>query len=126
MDLELPRYSVAALPSHREGTPRFLLEAASCGLPVVTTDAPGCRETLIHGKTGFMVPLNRPDRLAQVICKILTNGSLRQRMGYAGRQWVKERFDMRIINATYVNLYRELGVNIGPMVAGEEPGLQAA
>ncbi len=52
---------IVALPSYREGTPKVLLEAAACGLPIVTTDVPGCRGVVEHGENGYLVPVKSVD-----------------------------------------------------------------
>ena len=59
------------LPSYREGTPRSVLEALSTGRPVITTDAPGCRETVIHEKNGLLVPIKDPQALANAMIRLL-------------------------------------------------------
>ena len=67
--LKLCRYYV--LPSYREGTPRSTLEALSIGRPVITTDVPGCRETVIHKKNGLLVPPKSPNALAKAMIALL-------------------------------------------------------
>ena len=67
--LKLCRYYV--LPSYREGTPRSTLEALSTGRPVITTDVPGCRETVIHKKNGLLVPPKNPKALARAMITLL-------------------------------------------------------
>ena len=67
--LKLCRYYV--LPSYREGTPRSTLEALSTGRPVITTDVPGCRETVIHKKNGLLVPPKNPKALAKAMIELL-------------------------------------------------------
>ena len=59
------------LPSYREGTPRSTLEALSTGRPVITTDVPGCRETVIHKKNGLLVPPRNPKALAKAMIALL-------------------------------------------------------
>ena len=59
------------LPSYREGTPRSILEALSTGRPIITTDSPGCRETVIHGKNGLLVPARNATALAKAMIKLL-------------------------------------------------------
>lgn len=65
--------SVYVLPSYREGTPRTVLEAMSMGRAVITTDAPGCRETVIDGKTGFLVPVKDAEAVAEKMIKFIEN-----------------------------------------------------
>jgi glycosyltransferase involved in cell wall biosynthesis len=59
------------LPSYREGTPRSILEALSTGRPIITTDTPGCRETVIHEKNGLLVPVRNATALAKAMIKLL-------------------------------------------------------
>jgi glycosyltransferase involved in cell wall biosynthesis len=93
---------VVVLPSYREGMPRTLLEAASMGLPVITTDAPGCREALEVGKTGLMCPPRDADGLAEAMLKIIDLGAATRRaMGEDGRRRVVEQFDESIVLDQY-------------------------
>src|SRR3546814_8238298 len=63
----LAQASVFVLPSYREGVPRSTQEAMALGLPIVTTDVPGCRETVAEGKNGFLVPVRNAARLAEAM-----------------------------------------------------------
>ncbi len=92
---------IVCLPSYREGLPKVLIEAASCGRPVVTTDAPGCREIVIDGENGILVPIKDVDALVRAIRKLLESPELRLRMGLAGRQLVKRKFSLTtVVNET--------------------------
>src|SRR5690606_28516102 len=62
---------VYVLPSYREGTPRTVLEAMAMGRPVITTDAPGCRQTVREGETGFLVPVRDPAALAEAMKRFI-------------------------------------------------------
>jgi len=77
---------VAVLPSYREGAPRFLIEAASMGKPIITTDVPGCRDIVIHGQNGLLVPKKNVTRLAQAMLTLAADPVKRQQMGSAGRE----------------------------------------
>lgn len=99
---------IAALPSHREGLPKSLLEAAACGRPIVATDAPGCREITIDGVTGFRVPLEDAASLAAAITRLADDPALREQFGAAARKLVEERFSASIIGAQVAELYRSL------------------
>lgn len=88
---------VVTLPSHREGFPRSPMEAAATGLPVVVTDVRGCRETVIDGETGYVVPERDPVRLANAIGALIDDPDLRARMGAKGRTLAEERFDQRLV-----------------------------
>jgi glycosyltransferase involved in cell wall biosynthesis len=77
---------VAVLPSHREGLPKALLEAAACGLPLIATDVPGCRDVVEHGQNGLLVPLHDATALATAIDTLVHDTGLRQRMGLCSRE----------------------------------------
>ncbi|MFN3388534.1 MAG: glycosyltransferase family 4 protein [Allosphingosinicella sp.] len=91
--------NVYVLPSYREGTPRSVLEAMAMGRPVVTTDAPGCRQTVEHGRNGLLVP-PRDDRALEAAMEhfIRTPGAIAA-MGAESRALAEERFDVRKVNA---------------------------
>ena len=90
--------SVYVLPSYREGTPRTVLEAMSMGRAVIVTDAPGCRETVIDGKTGFLVPVKDSDSLAEKMKEFIRSPELVSQMGAAGAEYCRERFDVNKVN----------------------------
>lgn len=102
------RCHVAVLPSHREGLPVSLLEAAACGRPLVSTDAPGCREIAINGQTGLSVPVENPAALAQAMKQLAQSPELRARYGEAARQLVEDKLSARIIGRSVVALYDRL------------------
>ena len=112
MNQQLPARDIFVLPSYREGAPRVLLEAAACGLPVVTTDVPGCRDVVVEGVTGLLVPPRDSRALARAIMKLLQNPELRWQMGRAGRQRIEADFDVRAITGKYLALYREVGIAV--------------
>jgi len=93
---------IVCLPtSYGEGVPKVLIEAASCARPIVTTDAPGCREIVIDGENGILVPIKDVDALVRAIRKLLDSPELRLRMGLAGRQLVKRKFSLTtVVNET--------------------------
>jgi glycosyltransferase involved in cell wall biosynthesis len=99
---------VAALPSRREGLPKALLEAAACGRPMIATDVPGCREIVLMGKTGLLVPLDEPTALANAIDKLAKSPDLRHRYGAAARRLAVEKFSAEAIGRQTVRLYRAL------------------
>jgi len=99
---------LVVLPSYREGLPKVLIEAAACGRAVVTTDVPGCRDAVIPGKTGLLVPVRDPQALADAIQKLLENPAERQAMGQAGRRLAEEAFDIRRVVDRHLEIYRDL------------------
>lgn len=102
------RAHIAALPSHREGLPKSLLEAAACGRPIVATDAPGCREIAVEGVTGFRVPVEDAASLAAAITRLADDPALRAQFGAAARRLTEERFSASIIGTRIAELYRGL------------------
>lgn len=94
----LENASVFVLPSYREGVPRSTQEAMARGLPVITTDVPGCRETVNHGVNGFLVPHRDADSLANAMIFFLEKPELCQAMGFQSRKIAEEKFDVRIQN----------------------------
>ena len=96
------------LPSWREGMPRSVLEAMAAGLPVVATDIRGCREEIVEGETGLLVPPRDPAALASAIASLLDRPDERRRFGEAGRARALERFDERRIVARQVELLGSL------------------
>lgn len=91
--------SVYVLPSYREGTPRTVLEAMSMGRPVITTDAPGCRETVVDRENGFLVPVKSVNALAAAMERFVTDPGLALRMGARGRQIAEKKYDVHKVNA---------------------------
>lgn len=104
----LSEVDIAVLPSYREGAPRSLIEAAAAGLPIVTTDVPGCREVVEHGVNGLLVPARKAEPLAEAIRFLHEHPEERLRMVQAGREKAMKEFDQRIIfeqtHAVYVEL----------------------
>jgi glycosyltransferase involved in cell wall biosynthesis len=90
---------VYVLPSYREGTPRTVLEAMSMARPVITTDAPGCRETVVEGRNGYLVPVQDAAALARAMRRFLDEPESIARFGAASRALAAERFDVRKVNA---------------------------
>jgi len=99
------RCHFAVLPSHREGLPGSLMEAAACERAMIATDAPGCREIVIDDQTGLLVPIEDPKALAQAIMKLATSPDLRTRYAKAARELVVGKLSARIIGEAIVRLY---------------------
>jgi glycosyltransferase involved in cell wall biosynthesis len=102
------RCHIAVLPSHREGLPVSLLEAAACGRPLVSTDAPGCREIALHEQTGLSVPIEDAPALARAMQRLAQSPTLRARFGQAARRLVEDKLSARIIGRSVVALYTQL------------------
>lgn len=101
------RSHIAALPSHREGLPKSLLEAAAHGRPLIAADAPGSREIVIHERTGLLAPIEDPEALADAIEKLALSKELRANYGAAARQLVVERMSAKSIGAATIALYEK-------------------
>ena len=87
---------IFVLPSYREGLPLSVMEAQAMGLPVVTTNARGCREAIVPGQTGMMVPVRDSEALVVALLSLAQNAGLRRAMGEAGRRLAQQRFDQRL------------------------------
>ena len=91
---------VFVLPSfYREGTPRSSLEALATAKPIITTDWPGCRETVVHGRNGYLVPVRDPEALAGAMRKLVDDRDLIQTMGSKSRQLAEELYDVEKVNS---------------------------
>lgn len=104
----LAAMDVFTLPSYREGMPISLLEAMSMGLPCVATDIRGCREEVVEGETGHLVPARNSVALAGAIGGLLSDSEKARRMGEAGRRRVLEVFDIRRVVAHQLQIYARL------------------
>jgi len=111
---------IFVLPTfYREGIPRVLLEAASMGLPIVTTDSPGCKEVVEPGVNGFLVPPRDPGALAEAILRLVEEPDLRQRFGQESRRRAVTYFDLSVIAEQIRSIYRELLAHKGLLPATE-------
>ena len=92
--------AVFVLPSYyREGTPRSILEAMAMGRAIITTDSPGCRETVRDGRNGFLVKPRDSTSLFEAMMRFVREPDLAERMGRASRQLAEEKYDVRKVNA---------------------------
>lgn len=99
--------SVYVLPSYREGTPRTVLEAMAMGRAIITTDAPGCRETVVHGDNGLLVPVKSVDALEQAMMTFIESPQMIQRMGTRSRNIAEMKYDVHKVNAL---MLQEMGI----------------
>jgi len=102
------RAHIAVLSSRREGLPLSLLEAAACGRAMVATDVPGCREIVIPGETGLLVPVDDAPALADAIDQLLRDPQLRRQCAAAARRLVVQKFSADVVGRQIVALYRKL------------------
>lgn len=100
---------IACLPSsYGEGLPKSLLEAAACGLPIVTTDTPGCRDVVRDGVNGLLVPVRDTAALAAALEKLIGDAALRSRMGRESRLRAESEFGLEGVIAQTLAIYREV------------------
>ena len=102
------RAHFAVLASRREGLPKSLLEAAACGRAMVATDAPGCREIAIEGKTALTVSVDDVTALADAMEKLAGDAALREKFGKSARALVEAKFSAESIGQRTVALYKSL------------------
>ena len=95
---------IYVLPSYREGTPRTVLEAMAMGRPVITTDAPGCRETVVEGVNGFLVPPRDPAALAAAMIRFIRQPELVVTMGRESRRIAEQIYDVRKVNQQVIHV----------------------
>jgi glycosyltransferase involved in cell wall biosynthesis len=95
--------SVFVLPSYHEGTPKSTLEAMATGRPVLTTDVPGCRETVINTENGFLVPSNNVEELAKMMEWFINNQDKLTLMGERSRRICEEKYDVNKVNEVIMN-----------------------
>lgn len=102
---------VVVLPSFHEGLNRSLMEACSCGCPIITTDIPGCREVVKAGKNGFLVPPKEYEPLAEAMLKY-HRMSIEEKGEFSrvSRTIAEQRFDMKLVINEYIKVLREAGV----------------
>lgn len=112
--------NIFVFPSaHREGIPRVLLEAASMGLPIVTTDSPGCNDVVENGVNGFLVPARDQKALATAIVRLIEQPELRRRFGRISRRRAVEQFDISNVADQMQAVYRGLLAREAPLSAAE-------
>ncbi len=113
----LKSIDIMVLPSfYREGVPRSLIEAAAAGLPIVTTDSPGCRDIVDDGVNGFLVSVRDSGALVEALRKILDDPLLASEMGKAGRGKVLAEFDEQLVFDKTIGVYRQLVPSFLPNV----------
>ncbi|WP_036487788.1 glycosyltransferase family 4 protein [Myxosarcina sp. GI1] len=95
-----------------EGLPRSIVEAMAMSLPVVATDIRGCREIVQHERTGFVVPPEDSNSLAEALAKLLANAELRKAYGEAGRSRIEAEYDEKMVFERLAKFYQDLGIVI--------------
>ena len=100
--------SVYVLPSYREGVPMSTQEAMAMGLAVITTDVPGCRETVVEGINGFLVPARDAQALSEAMQKFIDKPNLIVEMGRESRRLAEERFDVHKVNRRLIDFITDI------------------
>jgi glycosyltransferase involved in cell wall biosynthesis len=101
---------IICFPSYHEGFPKVLLEASSCGVPIVCFDIPGCNDVVVDGVTGFLVPFGELDQLRERVSELISDGKLRRKIGNNARNRVLENFSEREILRQFDELWYDLSV----------------
>ena len=100
--------SLIVLPSYREGFPKIVIEAASTGRPVITTNVAGCRDAVINNKTGLLVPARNSKALAKAIIKISSNNKLMNQMGKNSLIYAEKNFNIKYVISKHLKIYKKL------------------
>ncbi len=108
MPFTLSQADIFCLPSYREGVPNALIEACACGIPIVATNVPGCRDVVTHGLNGLLVPLMNSPALADALETLLANADLRHAMAIAGRQIAVNKFSLAKVNTETLVIYKKI------------------
>jgi len=109
----LAAMDVFCLPSHREGYPVSIMEAAAMGLPCITTDIRGCREAVLDGKTGLVIPVRNVRALAAAMERLLLSSTLRVMMSQNAVRRAHEEFDRRLVVQQTLRLYQRMSESVG-------------
>jgi glycosyltransferase involved in cell wall biosynthesis len=125
MPAVLARSHIVCLPSYREGIPRILIEAAASGRPIVTTDAPGCRELVRPGVNGIIVPSRDTSSLASALRFLIEHREARISMGANNRQIAVQEFSQELVISQFMAVYRDLlrAVCLGPTAPSQAPNV---
>jgi glycosyltransferase involved in cell wall biosynthesis len=100
--------SIVCLPSYREGMPKCLLEGAAAGCAIVTTDAIGCREAILPGKSGLLVPVRDSQALKNALYRLMCNQELRESFGSSGRELAINKFGLDAVIKSTITIYKSL------------------
>lgn len=108
----LEQAHIFAFPSYyKEGLPKSCIEAAAIGRPIVTCDSTGCRDTVIDGQTGYLIPIKDSRSLAEKLKILIDNSSLRKEMGSRARLFAEEHFSLETVINYHLNIYKQLLIN---------------
>ena len=105
----LEQSHVFAFPSYyKEGLPKSCIEATAVGRPVITCDSTGCRDTVVNGETGYLIPIKDSDSLASKLKVLFDNRELRQNMGQKARKFAEDNFSLEDVVNAHMNIYNQL------------------
>lgn len=99
---------IVVLPSYREGLPKSLIEACAVGRPIITTNVPGCRECVIEGYNGFLVPPKDSNAIVSKLLELIPNKGLMLQMGKYGRKLAEKEFSIETVVNRHIQIYNEL------------------
>lgn len=108
MPAVLSSANIVVLPSYGEGLPKVLIEAAACGRAVITTDMPGCRDAILPGITGILIPPRNAKELANAIRYLIENVDLRHEMARSGRKLAEQKFSIEYVVDAHLKIYDDL------------------
>lgn len=103
----IKKSTIVVLPSYREGLPKVICEAAAIGRAVVTTDVPGCRDSIINNKTGLLVPVKNSQKLSQAILHLLENRKILEKMSLEANLLAKRKFDLEKVVEEHISIYNK-------------------
>ena len=107
----LAQSDIMCFPSfYREGVPKSLIEASACGLPLITTDSVGCRDTVVNKKNGYLIKPHSPGEIAKALRKLIQNPDKRKKMGLRSRQIAEKEYDVNAVAAKHLEIYNLLYV----------------
>lgn len=99
---------IFAFPSYyKEGLPKSCIEAAAIGRPIITCDSVGCKDTVIDGETGFLVPIKDSKAVAEKLDILFANAELRKTMGIKSRKYAEEKFSIEDVIQVHLDIYRD-------------------
>lgn len=114
---------VMVLPTWREGFPNAVLEAAATGIPVITTECTGSRDSVVPEVTGLLIPPGYPEAISEAVLKLLGDPERRRRMGEAARNWVSLHFSDERVLRLAISFYKSL---LKPKPPSKRPGIRAS
>lgn len=104
----IKKSDIVVLPSYREGLPKSLIEACAVGRPIVTTNVEGCRECVIEGYNGYLVPAKNIDTLSEKMEDLINDSEKRTRMGINGRILAEKNFSIDFVIREHLRIYKDL------------------